>query len=1173
MAKLSKAISDHYTIDESELLAHLIGVAALDGDARRAISDGAGRLIGRLRGDAKRLSPMDALLKEYGLSNSEGVILMRIAEALIRTPDDFTRNLLLRDKLIEGDWGVHFGAGRSATVNAATAGLSLAKGWAKLSGGVDARNLFARLGDKLMQSAVSRVIAMMAGHFVLGSDIKAACQRSEQYERDGFAFSYDMLGEAAHTAEDAERYFAQYLGAAEYLAARRGGYERSKAPSISVKLSALHPRYEYIQKDRCLPALVDKLVQLCSVASEAGFGLTIDAEETDRLELSLLIFDALLGVPELKDWTGLGIVVQAYQRRALPVIEQVAAMARAAGRRINMRLVKGAYWDSEIKRAQELGLASYPVFTRKENTDLSYLACARKLLEFGDVIFPAFATHNAHTAAAVQHMAQEKGAAFEFQRLHGMGGALHSELLDEFGVTSRIYAPVGRHKELLPYLVRRLLENGANSSFVNQLADEAVDVAAMTRDPSDTVRGNGCSANSAIPAPRGYLPSGRKLAGGADWTQADEASRFAAVIKKPISFTARPIIGGMAAEGDICPCNAPYDEALIIGQKVDGTTEHIDRAVLLAKASRWSSAEVSVRANALRRAADMLENDADAFINLCVHEAGKTVPDAIDEIREAVDFCRYYADEAAARHNTLRQPLGTLACISPWNFPLAIFVGQIAAALVMGNIVIAKPAEQAPLIACRAVKLLHAAGIPEDALHLIIGNGAELGSHLTRQADIAGVIFTGSTRTAKAIATSLASTGRALIPLIAETGGINAMIIDSTALLEQAVMDVAASAFQSAGQRCSACRIVCVQEDIAEDFENMLAGAMAELEVGPPYDQAYDVGPVIDAAALANIARHAGSMRAQFRVIGESAAPASTAGHYFAPIAFAVPKLAAVSQEIFGPVLHVVRFAGNKLGALIAEINALGFGLTLGLHSRIDARIDDVAAQARIGNIYVNRNQIGAVVGVQPFGGEGLSGTGPKAGGPHYLARLSRTATPAESEEGDVDSIFARAFANAEADFEPPRMLAGPTGESNQLSLHPRGTILCLGGEDREDLARQIANSMAAGNRVIAVIGEDGGAQLADIRRAMSALRMANDRLEIIEPLDVLEHWLFADEVHGVACDDINRAEIAGLLARREGAIIPMLSGRDDAARYGTERTLTIDLTAAGGNAELLSAS
>ncbi len=1121
-------IAAHYLTGEQALVRKLAQQAGLDGKDRKAISRRAAALIETIRSDAGSLSPMDALLQEYGLSSHEGVVLMRLAEALIRTPDAFTKNLLLRDRLLDGDWAAHLGS-RGATVKTATAGLSLAKGWARTSGGVDAANLAARLGDGVMQAAVGRVISMMANHFVLGSDIASGCNRAEEYEADGFAFSYDMLGEAAHTAEDAERYFEQYLAAANHLAGLRGDYDRARAPSISVKLSALHPRYEYAQKERCVPALTDKLARLCTIASKAGFGLTIDAEEADRLELSLLIFERLLQMEELAGWTGLGIVVQAYQRRAIPVIDAVGAMARRAGSRINLRLVKGAYWDTEIKRAQEMGLESYPVFTRKEHTDVSYLACARRLMALGDIIMPAFATHNAHSAMAVMHMAKDSGIRFEFQRLHGMGEALHAELTRKYGVVSRIYAPVGRHKELLPYLVRRLLENGANSSFVNQLADASTVSEEMARDPIDQSRAADFSPNAAIPEPRDYL-GGRPAAKGDDFSQADQHARFSDVVARPIEARASSVVNGRASKSASRPVFAPYDSEQMVGEIAESEVTDVDAAIDAAKKSAWARTPISERAACLRKAADLIEDDADAFMNLCVHEAGKTVPDAIAEIREAVDFCRYYADQAEEAANNSRMLLGVVACISPWNFPLAIFAGQVVAALVMGNGVIAKPAQQTPLIAYRAVKLLHDAGVARDALHLVVGDGALLGSHLTRHADIAGVVFTGSTRTAKIIASSLADTSRALVPLIAETGGINAMIVDSTALLEQVVEDVVASAFQSAGQRCSACRIVCVQDDIAEEFETMLSGAMDELSVGIPNDQSNDLGPVIDAQAQEKIAGYVEKMRSAHRVVGESEAPQSENGYFIAPIAFVVPSVSTVEEEIFGPVLHVVRFAGRDIEALTDEINALGFGLTMGLHTRIDSRVDAVTGQARIGNIYVNRNQIGAVVGVQPFGGEGLSGTGPKAGGPHYLARLSRSS----DNEVAVQAVVPQ-----------PVALPGPTGEKNTLSLHPRGTILCLGGDQKEDLERQIALAKAAGNETS--FCDSAG----------------ND----------LNSMLIGGKFDAVACDRENRAEIAALIARRDGPIILLLSGHDPIERYMTERTVTIDTTAAGGNAELLAAS
>ena len=844
-------IAAAYVQDEGEIVSELLAQIGLSKKERLAIHEKAVAIVQTVRADTRSKSAIDDLLQEYGLSTGEGVTLMRLAEALIRTPDFPTSRTLIRDKIGEANWKAHQGRSHSFLVNQATNGLRITSAWIASTGGTRAKNLLARLGDQVMDRAVAKAMSIMGEHFVLGKTIDQAIKRGAKSEAAGFSHSYDMLGEAACTQHDADQYFEAYLHAIKTLAKSARTSERmASAPGLSVKLSALHPRYDYAHRTSCVPILIDRVTDLARIAKASGLWLNIDAEEADRLETSLLVFDELLTNPNLNDWSGLGLVIQAYQRRAMPVIDHVINRARQVRRQIAIRLVKGAYWDMEIKRAQELGLESYPVFTRKENTDLSYLACARKLLASRDFVFPQFATHNAQTASAIAKMAGNTGG-YEFQRLHGMGESLHESLMSEFGVPSRIYAPVGNHKDLLPYLVRRLLENGANSSFVNQLMDNTVAIEEVVSDPISTVEANESKTHPNIPAPRDILEDGRLSALGVDLTQSWIADQHMQHAQNDRLHTAcSRIFPGVDKRSTSMVRFSPQNITEKVGHVSYSETADVERAIQAASRSDWAiSFDAAARSNIFSRCADLLEAEMEDFLELCVREAGKTLPDAVAEVREAIDFCRYYGGQAQRPDIQKRPHLGVVACISPWNFPLAIFLGQIVAALSVGNTVVAKPAEQTPFIATKAVDLLYRAGLPRSALQLLIGDGAELGTALTRHEAISGVCFTGSTRTAKRIAQNLAETERADIPFIAETGGINTMIVDSTALLEQAVQDVVDSAFQSAGQRCSACRIVCVQEDIYEPFLEMLIGAMDELIIGDPSDLATDIGPVIDAGA------------------------------------------------------------------------------------------------------------------------------------------------------------------------------------------------------------------------------------------------------------------------------------------------------------------------------------
>ncbi len=1217
---MRQLIRDHTLIDEALLAGRLSLIADLDQSVRNSAQKDAATFVKLARDSAERSGLIDKFLQEYGLSTAEGVTLMRLAEALLRTPDAATANALIEDKIEAGDWRAHKGKSPFPLVNFSTRALMLTAAWLDDIEAKDplrrmaaaTKAAFDRLGEPVIRASVAQAMRIMGEHFVLGETIGAAMKRGRQYAANGYLFSFDMLGEAAHTQADADRYYRDYEDAITAISAHANSDIAADNPGISVKLSALHPRYEYGKKTRVRSELGAKLRTLALQAKAANMGFTIDAEEVDRLDLSLDLIEMLMRDPALEGWQGFGVVVQAYQRRATYVLDWLAALARETGRRVMVRLVKGAYWDSEIKRAQVMGLESYPVFTRKVLTDLSYLACARRLFAAGDVFYPQFATHNALTATTVRAMA-EGSEDYELQRLHGMGEALHDNLINH-GARSRIYAPVGGHKELLPYLVRRLLENGANSSFVNQLIDPDLSVDDVVADPLDEIAALEEIANPNIPAPRDHLDGERLSAKGWDETHAPTVAAFEQAAREPMKpITAKAIIKGKMHGDGAAPVINPANTEHVIGSVETTSGGDIDRACASAAdyAESWAQTPAPTRAEALRRAADLLEERGLHFMRLAVFEAGKTWPDAIAEIREAVDFLRYYASQA---ENLNGAPLGVVACISPWNFPLAIFLGQVSAALAAGNCVIAKPAEQTPLIAFEAVKLLRKAGIPVGALHYLPGDGPTVGAPLVAHPGVNGVIFTGSTTVARQINQSLVANGKTDAALIAETGGVNVMIVDSTALLEQAVADTVASAFQSAGQRCSACRVVCVQDDIAGRFNEMLAGAMAELSLSDTSDLSTDVGPVIDEDARTIIEGHIARLENSAKLIARTPHAGTQAdGIFVRPAAFAVSSLDDVKDEIFGPVLHVVTFKAEKLGALIDQINALGYGLTLGIHTRIDETMHAIVARARIGNIYVNRNQIGAVVGVQPFGGEGLSGTGPKAGGPHYLKALQRRPTPvggtkitiakraySDTEEGktaaahtafeqwrgcaDRGAVFKQALdtiaqraAGALSDalniyydeFSGPIPLPGPTGESNTLRLRPRGVVLCLGGGNMASYDRQIALALAAGN---AIICTDSMAQLLRIAMELASAPGAvatgfGGGAEVPASL-LADPFVRAVVFDG---DGRTRSEILQCLANRTGAITPLLTSADAPWRFAVERTLTINTTAAGGDVRLLS--
>ncbi|MEM8878909.1 MAG: bifunctional proline dehydrogenase/L-glutamate gamma-semialdehyde dehydrogenase PutA, partial [Pseudomonadota bacterium] len=986
-------IRSHVLSTDGDRVGDLIALAGLDHAARQRIIGEAISLVEAVRGAANP-GLMEVFLAEYGLSTDEGVALMCLAEALLRVPDAETIDALIEDKIAPSDWGKHLGKSSSSLVNASTWALLLTGKVLKedADDGLTSvlRGAIKRLGEPAIRAAVAQAMREMGRQFVLGRTIEEAIARAAGMEAKGFSYSYDMLGEAARTEADARRYHLSYSDAITAIARNCGGDIRSN-PGISVKLSALHPRYEFGQRDRVMDELVERTLSLALLAKSAGMGFNIDAEEADRLDLSLDVIEAILSHKALAGWDGFGVVVQSYGPRAPFVLDWLYALAKRLDRRLMVRLVKGAYWDTEVKRAQVLGLDGFPVFTRKPVTDVSYIACVRKLLDQRDRIYPQFATHNAHSAAAVIEIARQSGAGpetFEFQRLHGMGEVLHQNLMERHGTRCRIYAPVGAHRDLLAYLVRRLLENGANSSFVNQLVNEDVPPVHIAADPMESVQQLDAPSNPAIAVPSALFGRDRLNAKGFDITDPDAIARIDSRRSRfrQFQWRAAPMMAEPSVGSVVRAIRNPANPDDVVGQVTEASAEDVATAIstaIQAKAD-WARTSVADRAAMLRKAATLYEASAEQFFALAAREAGKTMLDAVGEVREAVDFLRYYAFQAEA--HTKAQPCGVFACISPWNFPLAIFTGQIAAALAAGNCVLAKSAEQTPLIAAHAVALLHEAGIPDAVLQLLPGDGPTVGAALSASPEIDGLCFTGSTQTAQAINRAMAAKGAPQAPLIAETGGLNAMIVDSTALPEQAVRDILASAFQSAGQRCSALRVLYVQSDVADTIETMLLGAMDELRLGDPWLLRTDVGPVIDAEAKARIDAHVNEAREAGRLMKQLRGPDS--GTFCPPTVLRVSGISDLDEEIFGPVLHVARFDADDLDNVIKDINDKGYGLTFGLHTRIDDRVEHIARRIRVGNIYVNRNQIGAVVGSQPFGGEGLSGTGPKAGGPDYLPRF-----------------------------------------------------------------------------------------------------------------------------------------------------------------------------------------
>ncbi|MGO8835303.1 MAG: trifunctional transcriptional regulator/proline dehydrogenase/L-glutamate gamma-semialdehyde dehydrogenase [Roseiarcus sp.] len=1190
---LRAAIDAAYRAPETECLPALLRTAILPASTKARARALARRLIEGLRA-RPATGLVQGLMSEYALSSQEGVALMCLAEALLRIPDGATRDALIADKIGGGEWRAHLGQSPSPFVNAATWGLVVT---GRLVGTFDESGLgsaltrlIARSGAPIIRAGVDTAMRVMGEQFVCGQTIEAAIHTARRHEAEGFRYSYDMLGEAAATAPDAARYLASYSNALDAIGAASAGRGIYEGPGLSIKLSALHPRYQRAQRRRVMEELLPRLKGLVMRARRHDVGVNIDAEESERLDLSLDLLDALCRDPDLGGWNGVGFVVQAYQKRSLAVVDFIVDLARRTRRRIMVRLVKGAYWDSEIKRAQVEGLEGFPVFTRKIHTDVSYIACARRLLDAPGEVYPQFATHNALTLATVHALAGENFYAgqYEFQCLHGMGEPLYQQVVGPAHLNRpcRIYAPVGSHETLLAYLVRRLLENGANTSFVNRIADASVPVEALLEDPADL-------ASALIPVgaphplialPRDLFNGRRANSSGLDLSNETRLSQLGAALAASAGVARR------AGEGaDWRPVVNPADDRDIVGRVAFAGAQRIADAIAGAAGAwpSWRDAAPSRRAAVLLRAAALFESRAGDLAGLMCREAGKTLPNALGDVREAVDFLRYYASQLGDDFaNATHRPLGVVACISPWNFPLAIFTGQAGAALAAGNVVIAKPAEETPLVAAEAIRMLHEAGAPEQAIALLAGDGA-VGAALVAHPEVAGVLFTGSTEVARIIQRTLAERLGAdggPIPLIAETGGRNALIVDSSALAEQVVSDVLSSAFDSAGQRCSALRVLCLQEDIAERIIAMLKEAMAELSIGPPDRLSSDLGPVISREALAMLTGHVATMRARgFATHAPALGEECGRGTFMAPTLIEIGGVGDVNREVFGPVLHVLRFRRDELTALIDELNASGYALTGGVHSRIDATIDLVGERLGAGNIYVNRNIIGAVVGVQPFGGHGLSGTGPKAGGPLYLKRLLAAAPPLWPMIGQGapppaalkfcawlaasgrEALSARGAAvAAQSRFGARLELPGPVGEQNLYSLRRRGAVLCHAASEATAIV-QAACALSAGNRAMLA----GRAAQALFDALPAALRADVSLADVSTAIEAV-----LTDCEGDALRDL-LADIAG----RDGPIVSVfsLSARRFEAGENwpldwllNEQALTVNTTAAGGNASLM---
>ena len=1228
--------------DEHQSVTQLLHSNPFSKQARQQILDESRDLVTACRRDQGSGGALDAFLLEFGLSNAEGVALMCLAEALLRVPDALTADRLIAEKIQSGDWQDHRGQSQSLFVNASTWGLMLTGHLVSLDKAITedtgnwVKRLTSTLGEPVIRAAVMQAMKIMGGQYVLGRTIEESLKRGAKQNHKNSRFSFDMLGEGARTEADAQRYMYAYATAIDTIGgANTSGSNVYSGNGISVKLSALHPRYFYSQHKKVIKELLPRIKQLCLQAKKHAIGLSIDAEESYRLDISLDIFQALACDSDLQGWQGLGFVLQAYQKRAPAVAKWLIGLAEQTQRRLMVRLVKGAYWDAEIKHAQELGLEGYPVFTRKANTDLCYQQCAALLLDAQAQIYPQFATHNAYTVSMIMALAGDRE--FEFQRLHGMGHALYDQARRRHGkaMVVRVYAPVGNHKDLLPYLVRRLLENGANSSFVNRFLDAQTPVEELLQDTRTEVRQSFPYQHRQIVLPRNLFTAAgepRNNASGIDIDCPLETQTLLQAVERISnqSLQAHSIIDGHAVETGLKTRFSPADNRQQIGHSSAAHNEDIQRAVTsaLTQYPIWSALGAERRADIIDKAADLLERDCAELIAVISLEAGRTIGDGISEVREAIDFCRYYALQARllAKDSTLSYTgRGVFLCISPWNFPLAIFVGQVVAALVAGNTVIAKPADQTPAIAGYAVRLLHAAGVPGEVLQLVLGSGSQIGKLLVPDHRIAGIAFTGSTATAQTINRQLAERHGGPIPLIAETGGQNCMIVDSTALPEQVVDDVITSAFLSAGQRCSALRVLFIQSDIADHCLEMLAGAMACIEMGDPRLLSTDLGPVIDRSAQQQLQAHINLMDSKSDKQSKLLAtiePPEQCGHgsFIAPYIIEIDSIDQLTEEVFGPVLHVIRYRADQLSQVLQQINQTGYGLTLGVHSRIQAFADTVFRNSIAGNTYINRNMVGAVVGVNPFGGRGLSGTGPKAGGPNYLLRFSATSSSIQcnqpyqidlSSDYEIDPVLidnavaalsgwygvsiahrliklkqcnpqtvSRFDAVAIEKLSTPVRLPGPTGEDNQLSLLARGAmVLVIRQQDPIDVAeQQIICALLCGCSIIMAADRSHWLALEQIRERYQQAEIPASLMQLV-PIEGLNSIVQNNRIEGVIANSLNTdsSGLRQMMANRTGSIIPLIEWSEDSTGYHyhwllwflSERTKTENLVARGGNTQL----
>lgn len=1155
LSSFRKKLRDMASAPEGPVLHELASNSAMTASERAAAQVNAIDLVARLRRDDKP-GLMEVFLAEYGLSTDEGVALMCLAEALLRVPDSDTIDGLIEDKIVSSSWGEHLGKSSSSLVNAATWGLLFTgkvlgeKGQSSIASSL--RSVIKRLGEPVIRVAVGRAMKEMGRQFVLGESIEGALTRGKKRVSEGYSYSFDMLGEAALTKGDAAKYFESYRHAVDVLGSAASSGSIKDNPGISIKLSALHPRYEANQHQRVLTELVPKVLELAQHAKQGNIGLNIDAEEADRLDLSLDVIQAVLEDPSLQGWDGFGVVVQAYNRSAGFVLDWLYALAEKNDRRIMVRLVKGAYWDTEIKRAQVEGLRDYPVFTRKSATDVSYLCCAKKMLSMGDRIYSQFATHNAHTAAAILTIASEDSD-YEFQRLHGMGEGVFRIMRQNNPVRCRIYAPVGKHRDLLAYLVRRLLENGANSSFVNQIVDLSVPVEDVVSDPFSvdlSQTSNSIAQPEELFFPERVNSRGWDLNDYLDQQEYENARKPYAVKEwhaTPLTFN--PYTSSLAIKV-VNPANSTDT----VGDVVLASDSDVETAINVARS--WNDNNAQQRSKILQKVASLLEQNSGEVFALLAREAGKTPNDAISEIREAVDFLRYYSAQAELHH--VHRARGVFVCISPWNFPLAIFIGQISAALAAGNGVLAKPAESTPLIAFLAIKLFHLAGVPRDVLQLLPGEGATVGAKLVSAPRVNGVCFTGSTATGLRINRAMADSLAPDAPLIAETGGLNAMVVDSTALPEQAVADIVKSAFQSAGQRCSALRVLYLQEDIYSDFLEMLYGAMDELALGDPWKLSTDVGPLISQAAKKGVQDYIDNAASEGRLIKNIAKRVPDNGHFVGPAVIEVSGINGMHSEVFGPVLHVAKFRSDQLAQVLADVNDSNYGLTFGVHTRIDSRVEEIVSSLNVGNLYVNRDQIGAVVGSQPFGGENLSGTGPKAGGPDYILQFMTSERHVVQPTSSSSTLeIAKAQLALDSLTSPRIMLSeqempGPTGESNKLYEYARGPILCL-GPDLDSATEQAKIAAANGCEYLIICP---GAQGENVIDGF----LPRELLTALHGFSAVALW----------SDDEDSKLARRALALREGKIIPLICGNNLARACRLERHVCVDTTAAGGNATLL---